>query len=154
MNLQQIEAIENHLIKNVLATCWNIAEEMDGREVYGCDLQHELFNSDHYTTWIQQTEADTKDLGVWDCINLVKNYENWNFGELYTKIEPFAIANMVYYILGEHFLFKSSHLQNEVWDDYLTANDLETIQKEIRSYIEGLSDWTDFWTAVCDEYKV
>ena len=50
MNLQQIESIENCLIKNVLATCWNIAEEMDGWEVYGCDLHHHLFNNEHLLT--------------------------------------------------------------------------------------------------------
>ena len=104
--------------------------------------------------WIPQTEADTKDLGVWDCVKLVHNFEKWNYGEFGTKVEPFAIANMVHYILGEHFLFKSSYLQNEVWNDYLTADDLAIIQKELRDYIEELSDWTDFWTAVCDEYKV
>ena len=154
MNLQQIEAIENGLIRNVLSTCWDIAEEMDGEEVYGRDLHHELFNSDHYTYWIPQTEQDTADLGVWDCINLVVNYEKWNFGELGTKIEAFTIANMVNYILGYHLLGKSEHLRNEAWDDYLSEEDLEAIQAELRAYIEGLSAWTDFWAEVCEEYNV
>lgn len=154
MNLQQIEAIENVLIKNVLATCWNIAEEMDGREVYGCDLHHYLFNSEYYTASIWQTELDTVDLGVWDCLQLVHNYEKWNFGEFNTTIEPFSVANMVNYILGYRLLNKSSHLQNEAWDDYLTADDLAIIQKELRDYIEGLTDWRQFWVEVCDEYDV
>lgn len=120
MNLQQIEAIQNNLIRNVLATCWNIAEEMDGEEVYGCDLHHHLFNSEYYTDSIWQTELDTVELGVWDCINLVVNYEKWHFGELNTKIEPYPVANMVNYILGSHLLDKSEYLQNEAWDDYLS----------------------------------
>lgn len=152
MNLQQIEAIENKLIRNVLLTCWNIAEEMDGEEVYGCDVHH-LFNSEHYTTWIEQTEADTDDLGVWDCIDLVVNYEKWHFGEVFTEMSAFKVANMVNYILGYHLLNKSSHLQNEAWDDHLTADDLAIIQKELRTYIEGLADWVDFWEEVCGEYK-
>lgn len=154
MNLQKIEVVENFLIKNVLATCWNIAEEMDGREVYGCDLHHELFNSEHYAYCIPQTEADTDDLGVWDCLNLVKHYELENFGEMYTKLEAFSIANMVNYILGYHLLGKSKHLPNEAWDDYLTADDLATIQAELRAYIEGLTDWRKLWNEVCEEYNV
>ena len=151
MDLQQIESIENNLIKNVIATCWNIAEEVAEGEVYGCDLHHELFNSDHYTTWIPQTEADTDDLGVWDCIKLVHTYEKRHFGEVSTEMSAFKVANMVNYILGEHLLFKSSYLQNEAWDEYLTADDLAIIQKELRAYIEGLSDWIDFWEEVRDE---
>ena len=151
MNLQQIESIENCLIKNVLATCWNIAEEVAEGEVYGHDLHHKLFNSDHYTTWIPQTEADTDDLGVWGCINLVVNYEERHFGEVSTEMSAFKVANMVNYILGERLLFKSSYLQNEAWDEYLTADDLAIIQKELRAYIEGLSDWIDFWEEVRDE---
>ena len=151
MNLQQIESIENCLIKNVLATCWNIAEEVAEGEVYGHDLHHKLFNSDHYTTWIPQTEADTDDLGVWDCIKLVHTYEKWNFGEVSTEMSAFKVANMVNYILGYHLLDKSEHLKNEAWDEYLTADDLAIIQKELRAYIEGLSDWIDFWEEVRDE---
>ena len=126
---------------------------MDGRDVYGCDLHHELFNREYYTTWIPQTEADTDDLGVWGCINLVVNYEERHFGEVSTEMSAFKVANMVNYILGERLLFKSSYLQNEAWDEYLTADDLAIIQKELRAYIEGLSDWIDFWEEVCREYK-
>ena len=153
MDLQQIESIENCLIKNVLATCWNIADAMDGRDVYGCDLHHELFNREYYTTWIPQTEADTDDLGVWGCINLVVNYEERHFGEVSTEMSAFKVANMVNYILGDHLLGKSEHLKNEAWDEYLTADDLAIIQKELRAYIEGLTDWRQFWDEVCREYK-
>lgn len=155
MNLKQIEAIENNLIRNVLATCWNVADAMDGWEVYGCDLHHELFNCEYYTTWIPQTEADTDDLGVWDCINLVVNYEKWHYGEVSTEMSAFKVANMVNYILGYHLLGKSEHLtKSDAWDNYLTEEDLEVIQSELRAYIESLRDWTDFWTEVCDEYDV
>jgi len=154
MNLQQIEAIENELIRNVLTTCWNISEEMDGREVYGSDLHHYLFNSEYYTASIWQTEQDTANLDAWDCIKLVINYEKCNFGEVFTEMSAFPVANMVNYIAGYVLLGKSEHLRGEAWDEYLTGADLEEIQKELRTYIKGLSDWTDFWEEVCDEYNV
>ena len=153
MDLQQIENIENNLIQHVLLTCWDIASALDGREAYGCDLHHELFNGEYYTTWIPQTEADTDDLGVWGCINLVVNYEKRHFGEVSTEMSAFKVANMVNYILGDHLLGKSEHLKNEAWDEYLTADDLAIIQKELRDYIEGLTDWRKLWNEVCREYK-
>lgn len=154
MNLQQIEAVENKLIKNVLLTGWNLVEEMDGSTEYGCDLANTLFNSSHYTDFIPQTEKDTADLGGWDCIKLVINYEIWNFGNVFAEMSAFNVANMVHYILGYHLLNKSEHLRNEAWDDYLAEEDLEAIQVELRAYIEGLTDWKQFWTEVCDEYDV
>ena len=155
MNLQQIEAIENKLIRNVLATCWNFAEEVEDYTEYGCDVHHHLFNSEHYTTWIPQTEQDTADLGVWDCIKLVLNYEEWNFGEISTNMDAFTVANMVNYIAGYVLLGKSEHLtQSDALDRGLTLYDKMEIQTELRAYIEGLRDWTDFWQEVCDEYDV
>lgn len=155
MNLEQIEAIENVLIKNVLATCWNFADETADCEEYGCDIHNELFNREHYTISIPQTESDTADLGVWDCINLVVNYEKDNFGEVYTEIEPFKIANMANYILGYHLLGKSEHLtQSDAWDRELTTKDRKLIQKELRAYIKGLANWQQFWEEVLKEYDV
>lgn len=127
---------------------------MDGREVYGCDVHHHLFNSEYYTAGIWQTELDTVDLGVWDCINLVVNYEKFNFGEVFTEVEPFKVANMVNYIAGYHLLGKSEHLtHSDAWDRRLTTKDRKTIQKELRAYIEGLTDWRKLWDEVCREYK-
>lgn len=155
MNLEQIEAIENALIRNVLATCWNFAEETEDREEYGCDICDYLFNREHYTISIPQTEQDTADLGVWDCINLVVNYEEFNFGEVNTEIYPFQVANMVNYIAGYHLLGKSEHLtRSDAWDRKLTKADKKKIQKELRDYIESLSAWSDFWGEVCAEYDV
>lgn len=153
MNLKQIEALENGLIRNVLATCWNFAEEVEACTEYG-DVHRHLFNSEPYTTWIPQTERDTDDLGVWDCVRLVLNYEKWHFGEVVTEMSPFNVANMANYILGDHLLGKSEYLQNEVWYEDLTEEGIEAIQAELRAYIEGLTDWLDFWDDVRKEYDV
>ena len=154
MNLVQIEAVENKLIRNVLATCWNFAEEVEARTDYGSDVHHHLFNSEHYTTCTTQTKQDTECLGVWDCIKLVINYEKRNFGEIYTNMDAFTVANMVNFIAGYILLGKSEHLMGEAWDRELTLYDKMEIQTELRAYIEELSDWTDFWAEVCDEYDV
>ena len=155
MNLQQIEAIQNNLIRHVLATCWNFADDTADCDEYGCDIHNGLFNREHYTISIPQTESDTADLGVWDCIKLVINYEKWNFGEVFTEMSAFKVANMVNYILGYHLLGKSEHLtQSEVWDRKLTAKDRKIIQKELQTYIKGLANWQQFWDEVLKEYDV
>lgn len=154
MNLEQIEAIENGLIKNVLTTGWNFVEKVEDCTEYGGDIPNYLFNSEPYTTWIPQTEQDTADLGVWDCIKLVINYEEDHFGEVFTEIEAFKVANMVNYIAGYVLLGKSEHLRSGAWSRFLAKRDAAKIQKEMRAYIEGLTNWEEFWTEVCDEYKV
>ena len=155
MEIKQIEAIENSLIKNVLATCWNFKEETGGRTAYGCDVHNELFNSGHYTCSIIRTEQDTAELGVWDCVKMVFNYEKFHFGVVFTEIEPFNVANTVNYILGYHLLGKSEHLtQSDAWDRELTAKDRTVIQTELRAYIKGLVNWEQFWNEVLDEYNV
>ena len=155
MNLKKIEAIKSPLlIKHVLSTCWNFANETAYCEEYGFDIHNELFNLESYTVYTAQTESDIDELGVWNCINLVRNHEKFHFGEVYTEIEPFKVANMVNYIAGYHLLGKSEHLISDAWDRVLTAKDCKIIQKELRAYIKGLGDWTDFWTEVCDENDV
>lgn len=155
MTSEQIDSIKNVLIKNVLATCWEFAEETEDRTEYGCDVHHYLFNRKHYTDYIAVAESDTADLGVWDCVRLVQNYERAHFGETNTEIRPFQIANMVNYILGYHLLGKSEHLTNsDAWDRELTAKDRTIIQIELRAYIKGLANWQQFWEEVLKEYDV
>ena len=156
MNLKKIEAIKSPLlIKHVLSTCWNFADETSSYdEEYGRDIHIELFNRESYTVYTAQTESDIDELGVWNCIKLVINHERFHFGEVYTEIEPFKVANTVNSIASYHLLGKSEHLTRGAWDRVLTAEDCKKIQKELRAYIKGLGDWTDFWTEVCDENDV
>ena len=155
MNLKKIEAIENTLVRNVLATCWEFVNETEYCEEYGCDVHNYLFNRDHYTYYHAVAESDTNDLGVWDCINLVVNYEKFNFGEVNTELTAFKVANMVNYILGYHLLGKSEHLtQGKAWDRELTTKDRLKIRTELRAYIKGLVNWQQFWEEVLKEYDV
>jgi hypothetical protein len=65
------------------------------------ELHHEAFNSDHY---IIGTWKATQWLGdrVFECIEIIKDYEQGNFGEVYTDLSsPEAVVNMYAYIAGE-----------------------------------------------------
>jgi hypothetical protein len=103
---------------------------------YGCDLHHEIFNSDYYI--IGRFEAEqwlTNNGGVFHNIDLVKEYEQSNFGEVNTNFsEPEHIVNMVVYILGEEVLSVSKTLQNK-WNNKLDDEDLEAIINELQNSI-------------------
>jgi len=73
------------------------------------DLHHEIFNTDYYI--IGRFEA-TKWLGdqVFNVINIIKEYENDNFGEVNTDFsEVEKVVNMYVYIIGEEIV--SEYLQ-------------------------------------------
>lgn len=123
--------------KKVIAGLVNQLSDCEG--VYGCDLHQRLFNEEEFYIMVADAEKDLEELGVFNCIGLVKSYESSNFGDFFTEIEPCRIANMVCYIVGE-FIYKSEHLSNNCWDDELTENDLAIIEDELQTYLESLDD--------------
>jgi len=68
------------------------------------DLHHEVFNTDYYI--IGRYEAK-KWLGdqVFNIIEIIKEYEQFNFGEINTDFsEPEKVVNMYVYIIGEEIV--------------------------------------------------
>ena len=77
------------------------------------DLHHEIFNTDYYI--IGRYEA-TKWLGdqVFNVINIIKEYENDNFGEVNTDFsEVEKVVNMYVYIIGEEIVADYINEQEE-----------------------------------------
>jgi hypothetical protein len=77
------------------------------------DLHHEIFNTDYYI--IGRYEA-TKWLGdqVFNIINIIKEYENDNFGEVNTDFsEVEKVVNMYVYIIGEEIVADYINEQEE-----------------------------------------
>ena len=101
--------------------------------IEGFDLHSLLFNE--WEAFIHNACAEKvcDSVGTWSAIRLVHKYEQDNYGEVCTPIEPYRIANMLVYIYGEFLLNKSEHLQ-KVWDHVLTQNDLSIIRKEIMDW--------------------
>ena len=68
------------------------------------DLHHDIFNNDYY---IIGTYEAKKWLGdeVFNIIEIIKEYEQFNFGEINTDFsEPEKIVNMYVYIIGEEIV--------------------------------------------------
>ena len=101
-----------------------------GLDSYCCDLHHELCNTDYFIIGTHKAKKWLGDV-VFDAIELIRDYEDSNFGEVSTDFsEPESVANMVAYILGEQILAKS-FTYSDKFDLCLDASDLEAIAEEL-----------------------
>ena len=94
------------------------------------ELHHHVFNTDYY---IIGTYQASQWLGseTFNIINFIKEYENDNFGEVYTDFSnPENIVNMYVYIIGESIVseYKDSDLyiqaKIEIQDSTSNAKEL------------------------------
>ena len=102
--------------------------------VYGCDLHHELFNTDYFIVGYYEAEQWINEMGgAFSVIAEIKDYEESNFGDCSTDLSSSeSVANMYAYILGENLLSDIKCLSDK-WDDYLTESDLQEIRDELES---------------------
>lgn len=74
----------------------------NGYSGYGCDLHHEVFNTDYYIIGTYEAKQALTQYGVFEAIEEIQDYEKDHFGEVHTDLSnPEKIANMLYYIKGE-----------------------------------------------------
>jgi hypothetical protein len=107
----------------------------NGFNGYYCDLHHELFNTDYYIIYTHEAKKALEEYGVWEAIAKVREYEQDNFGEVYTDLSnPVKLINMLYYIIGEEVLFEmmnDSKTLNENWDYQAEEETNNKILKEL-----------------------
>ena len=68
------------------------------------DIHHDIFNTDYYLIYYSACE---KWLGshAFECIGIIQDYENDNFGEVTTDLsDSEKVVNMYAYIIGEDIL--------------------------------------------------
>ena len=95
-----------------------------------------FFNSEESFIYNDEAEEACDSVGMWSAIRLVNTYENDNFGEVTTDIEPCRIANMLVYIYGEYLLNQVAYLQGDKWDEELTEEDLNIIVEQVEEWLE------------------
>lgn len=101
--------------------------------VYACDLHNELFNTDYFIIGYGAAEEFLKNCedGIFGAIEIIKNYENDNFGQVSTDFSSSEkVANMYAYIKGEDLLQLSATLQDK-WNNRLTQEDIDAIKEEL-----------------------
>lgn len=103
----------------------DIAETLSWYSGCYCDLHNEVFNTNYYIVGTATAKEALEQYGVFNAIEEIQTYEKDNFGEVYTDLgDPEKVANMLYYILGENFMFGGDEfgkILNDNWDE--TAND-------------------------------
>ncbi len=92
----------------------------NGYSGYYCDLHNEVFNTDWYVIGRHYAKEALKEYDVFEAIELVQEYENFHFGEIYTKLsDPERLINMVYYIVGDEVICEMNNIEafEENWDN-------------------------------------
>jgi len=101
----------DNIFQSVLDDICDKLEDKVGLDCFGSDLHHYLCNQDYF---IIGSYSSKKFLGehAFEAIEMVKNYEQSNFGEVTTDLsQPELVVNMVSYIVGEYILAESDYLQ-------------------------------------------
>jgi hypothetical protein len=94
------EYIEDYLHDNETYIKENLNRHSDIHE-----LHNEIFNTDYYLIGYYNCEQWLKG-HAFECIGIIKEYEQDNFGEVYTDLSNVEkVVNMYVYIVGEHLLW-------------------------------------------------
>lgn len=103
------------------------------RNIYTYEAQKDTdaFRNDEYMDGYE-TMLD----GVWGAIDLVRQYEETEFGEMNTKIEPCAIANMIDYIRASSVLYDLLEDAELEMDDNLSSENCKKVYKVIDEELE------------------
>ena len=108
-----------------------------GYDGYYCDLHNEVFNTDYYIIGTWQAKEALNEYDVFDAIETVREYEESNFGEVYTDVaNPEALVNMLYYIIGEEVI-------SDMYDIAAFANNWNNAADEEPNavIVSELTDW-------------
>ena len=91
-------------IKSVFEDFINDKQNKDFVENQKDDLHHEIFNLDYYIIGRHKAKLWLEDQ-VFNVIDIIKKYENFNFGQVSTDLsEPEKVVNMYTYIVGEEIV--------------------------------------------------
>tara|TARA_R100000388_G_scaffold59135_1_gene43518 strand:+ start:2501 stop:2845 length:345 start_codon:yes stop_codon:yes gene_type:complete len=104
--LQEIKEHATELIKERV----NYDKEYLNKDL--SEIHHDIFNTDYYIIGRYQAERwlDNK---VFQVIETIKEYEEFNFGELTTDItEQEHVVNMYVYIIGEQLIYNTDLIKD------------------------------------------
>tara|TARA_R100001510_G_scaffold46180_1_gene43053 strand:+ start:2256 stop:2621 length:366 start_codon:yes stop_codon:yes gene_type:complete len=99
------EEIEQHF-KDFWLENSSMTNDYNDLNELACDVHHECFNNDYYIIGTYQAKKWLGD-NAFNAIEIIKNYEQDNFGEVSTDFsDPEKVVNMYTYIVGEEVVHK------------------------------------------------
>ena len=116
--------------QSVLDDICDKLEDKVGLGIEASDLHHYLCNQDYFIIGTDKAKKFLND-DAFEAIELIKNYEQFNFGEVSTDLsDPEKVVNMFAYIVGEHILAESDHLEFcVVYRQAITNGDPNLVRK-------------------------
>ena len=122
-----------NLLNEVKEQALDYLKDNQDLNTYGCDLHHEIFNTDYFCCYTSEAKKYLDSYGIFEAIKEVTEYEKFNFGESTTDISnPCKLINMLVYIKGEEILNKSNTLTHDYWNEYIPSEEYNTIIEEIK----------------------
>lgn len=117
----------------------DIIETLEGGySDYYCDLHNEVFNTDYYIIGTWQAKEALNEYDVFDAIETVQDYEESNFGEVYTDVtNPEALVNMLYYIIGDEVIGEMCDIEafDDNWNAYADEETNAAIVSELNGWL-------------------
>ena len=118
----------------------DIKETLESYNGYYCDLHNEVFNTDYYIIGTYEAEKALEQYGTFEAIRKIKEYENDNFGEVFTDLSDHEkVANVLYYIIGEEAiqeLYEYSETFSENENDSATVENSDKIIQDIDELLQ------------------
>jgi len=107
-------------------------ENLKGTNPEASEVHNEIFNTDYFIIgYAAAEEWLDKNVGSFEAIRTIQEYEKSNFGEIYTDLSSSEnVCNMYVYIQGEQILHESETIGN-LWDNKLDDEDLQDIINEL-----------------------
>ena len=141
LEVNSMQDLKNDCIYHAIEKIEEIQEELfnypctsNYLEYYWADLHHYLFNEDYFLIGFYRCKKWLGD-NLLNAINLVKDYELFNFGEVSSDLSSSEdIANMTAYILGEEILSESkifNCLGGRLYEK-IRPFELDLIKRELR----------------------
>ncbi len=128
-----------------------IIEMLDGYVGYYCDIHDYVFNSDYYIIGEYESKRFLEEFGVFDALDMVRNYELDNFGEIYTDFSSAEkIVNMLYYIVSYNLLMELEEISETFRENWNNQADDETNEKILEEISEA--DWLNMDSLDCAYY--
>lgn len=115
----------------------------NGYEGYYCDLHNEVFNTDYYIIGTYKAKEALKEYDVFEAIEIVQNYENDQFGEVYTELSnPEKLINMLYYIIGDEVIGEMYEIEEfeDKWNDEADEETNKAIIEKMKEMYKDILD--------------
>lgn len=113
-----------------------VVESLRDYEGWTSDFHNRVFNSDSYEYCTNKANKKLNELGIYDAIQKVVEYEQENFGMVKTDFsDPCNILNMLWYIIGEEELYDMFEDCQE-WDEYWSEDITDEARLSILNWLK------------------